>query len=75
MAYDPPQPTPGPDDDPELTYERPPAGHELHDPTFPGDVTPQTAMIGAGAAGGFLVALVTYLKRRRTRHQYDELDE
>jgi hypothetical protein len=32
-------------------------------------------MIGAGAAGGFLVALVTYLKRRRTRHQYDELDE
>lgn len=75
MAHDQPQLDPHGEDGPELTYERPSVGDDLHDPSFPGGVTPQTAMIGAGTAGGFLVALVTYLKRRRSRRRYDTLDE
>jgi hypothetical protein len=36
---------------------------------YPGGVTPQTAAVGAGLAGGLLVGLVTWLQRRRDRRR------
>lgn len=71
MDSDPSQPL-GPDYEQE---DRPPSGNALYDPYFPGNVTPLDASIGAGFVGGFLVALVAYLKRRLSRRRYHSLDE